>query len=582
MPSDTSPRRTKRWVVGVCRNHHHLGPLELVGAVVDRVAQELGGAPLAAGAMLETSPAQGSEPPLDEWVVGAVHEQASSATARRARGAWYTPRSVVEGLIRVATDDGVAPSLIVDPTCGGGAFILAALDRLVELGLDPEEALGRVAGMDLDDSAVQTTRWSVHLWLGRHLGWDRARELAETRLDIRPGDALVDRAGWWEGPVLIVGNPPFASPLKKGAVPDEAARFRLDQAALLGPYADLGAIHLLNAVESADPGSTVALVQPQSILSSRDTEAMRTHLGRVAPLRALWAARELLFDAGVRACAPVLEVGGRGADEIALYRGPLVEASGFTIARRWSAAAADALGAPRLEVVGERSLGELVSATAGFRDEYYGLVGACREAGPSNGDGGRVVTVGSVDPLTVAWGREEFRFGGKMWTNPVVDRADLPPKVQRWFDRLARPKILLATQAKILEPVIDRSGDLVPATPLIAVLCEPSDLDRVAAVLLAPPISLWAWRRWFGTALSVDSLKLAARQVAELPLPADEAHWAEAAELLAESGEEGPVVAWDRALEVATIMTEAFGAGPEVLAWWSARRKSRPSEMATP
>ena len=83
--------------------------------------------------------------------------------------------------------------------------------------------------------------------------------------------------------------------------------------------------------------------------------------------------------------------------------------------------------------------------------------------------------------------------------------------------------------------------------------------------------------------MAVDSLKLAAKQVGELPLPADETKWAQASQTLADcrgegTGAGGPAGAWDRALEVATVMTEAYGAGPEVLAWWSARRKPRPSE----
>jgi hypothetical protein len=236
-------------------------------------------------------------------------------------------------------------------------------------------------------------------------------------------------------------------------------------------------------------------------------------------------------------------------------------------------------------------LGELVSATAGFRDEYYGMVAACREALPAErsdplgAEVGRVITVGAVDPLLVAWGNKPFRFGGARWTHPVVDRAALPPKVQRWFDRLRRPKVLLATQAKLLEPVVDRSGDMVPATPVIAVLAEPDELDRVTAVLLAPPVVLWAWRQWFGAALSVDAVKLAAKQVGELPLPADSEAWNEATALLSDTGWGGTgpndaAAAWDQALEIATIMTEAYEAEPEVLEWWKARLKPRPDQGA--
>lgn len=603
----------RSWAQRVGQAHTHLDPIDLTAAVADRVALELGGGPVTARPPVLVDldgagslPAEAWEP----WLVGAVHELAVGVDDRRARGAWYTPRSVVEGLVAVAFetapgDGGWAawPERVIDPTCGAGGFLLAALDGLVARGLAPAEAVGRIGGMDLDPGAVEVARWSIQLWLGSQLGsqlgpegggWVEAGELA-ARADLVVGDALVDWPSRWRARVLVVGNPPFASPLKRGAVPEVAARYRAEWGELLGPYADLGAIHLWHAVASVADGSTVALVQPQSVLASRDTEGLRAHLGEVAPLEVLWAAREAVFDAGVRACAPILAVGGAQPTRVGLLGGPDAAPVGSTGPDTgWAEAAAEAVGAPRLTLDEGQRLGSMVTATAGFRDEHYGLVGACREA---SGDElvqplcesvgvGRVVTVGSVDPLTITWGRSPIRFGGSDWHHPVVDLDNLPPKVERWCRRLAQPKILLATQAKILEPVVDRRGDLVPATPLIAVLAPPDQLDRVAAVLLAPPVSLWAWRRWFGAALSVNALKLAASQVGELPLPPDDARWAQAAALLADRDQGAdpdpglgldPARAWDVADEVAALMTDAYQADPDVLAWWRSRRPPRPT-----
>ena len=488
--------------------------------------------------------------------------------------------------MRLATASGEAPPFVADPTCGGGAFLLAALDRLVQLGIDPLDAVRRVGGVDLDPAAVEVSRWSVLLWLARTRHEAVASGRAEQLVTIEVGDALVDDPLGWPEQRLVVGNPPFASPLKRGVVPPSAASYRSRRSDLLGPYADIAAAHLLRAVETSGPGSTVALVQPQSILASRDTEPLRAHLDEIAPLQALWAAREPLFDAGVRACAPVLAVGANPGPDVLLARGAEVARAGTRGPQRWSAHGADALGAPRLPRMSGR-LGDLVTATAGFRDEHYGLVGCCREAEPGeragNGvDSARLVTVGAVDPLTVSWGRKPFRFGGADWTRPMVDRDGLSAKVAGWFDRQLAPKVLLATQTKLLEPVVDRLGDLMPATPLIAVHAEPDDLDRVAAVLLAPPVVLWAWRRWFGTALTVDAVKLAARQVSDLPLPRDEAAWSAAAETVAAVPGDGELgMAWDAALDVAAIMTEAYGASPDVLRWWRNRLKPRPVDPAS-
>ncbi|MEZ5409996.1 MAG: N-6 DNA methylase [Acidimicrobiales bacterium] len=594
--------------------------MALAGAVAHRVAAELGD-PAARCLAVLAAPgerdhlvlgADEPEPPdgwADPWLVGLVHEVAAPTADRRARGAWYTPRPVVDGLLTLALGSGAdLPALVLDPTCGGGAFLLAALDRLAGAGVEPAEALGRVAGLDVDPGAVQVTRWGLALW------WLARRGSGPLpALDVERGDALAPwPPRWRQGPVLVIGNPPFATPLKQGTLPDVASRFRARRAGVLGPYADLAAIHLLQAAEQAAPGSTVALVQPQSVLAGRDTAGLREHLASVAPLRALWAAREAVFDAGVRACAVVLDVGGRAGsgprDRVVIAHGPAVAVAGRRARASWGELAADALGAPSLPpaLVGRSTarparkrparkpgpgrLADLVTATAGFRDEHYALVAACREAAAGEDADGRatarLVTVGAVDPLWIAWGTAPIRFGRRDWDRPVVDRHSLPPRIAGWLDRQLRPKVLLATQTRLLEPVVDRQGIVAPATPLIAVHAETDQLERVAAVLLAPPVVAWAWRRWFGTAMAIDAVKLAARQVGELPLPADQARWDEAAALLGtvtgaapasdDPPGEGRAAARAVASEVARLMTGAYGAGPEVFDWWRDRLAAGP------
>ncbi len=546
----------------------------------------------------------GPDPPrgwADPWLVGLVHELSAPSADRRARGAWYTPGPVVDGLLALAIGPtGAPPDLVVDPTCGGGAFLLAALDRFVAAGADPAEALARVAGLDVDPGAVQVTRWGLALWW---LARDGTGPVPS--FDVTQGDALAqwpDR--WRRGPVLVVGNPPFATPLKQGTLPETAARFRADRADVLGPYADLAAIHLLQAAGQVAPGSTVALVQPQSVLAGRDTAGLRDHLASAAPLRALWAAREAVFDAGVRACAVVLDVGGGGGADVLVAHGPAVTVGGVRPRASWGELAADALGAPALPPSlapspsgstaspgsgpGRRRLGDLASATAGFRDEHYALVAACREAAAGEEADGRatarLMTVGAVDPLWTAWGTGPIRFGGRDWERPVVDRSALPPRIAGWLDRQLRPKVLLATQTRLLEPCVDRHGIVAPATPLVAVHADVDQLNRVAAVLLAPPVVAWAWRRWFGTAMAIDAVKLAARQVVELPLPPDLDRWDEAAALVAalarqplDGGQDdgGRAAARAVAVGVARLMTEAYGASGDVFDWWQHRLPER-------
>ncbi len=515
----------------------------------------------------------------DPWLPGLLHELSAPGAARKSRGAWYTPRTLVDGLVRFVHEVADPPDFVLDPTCGGGAFLLAALDHKVASGIQPTQALEQVAGADIDPGAVLASRWALELWAAGH-----GIEKAAARIDVAVADALhTDLTEMRPSRRLILGNPPFASPLKHGAFPAAAVTYRERHAEDLGQYADLAAVHLHRCIETSAAGSVVALVLPQSVVSSRDVAPYRDRLPDFTTTVGMWAAREAVFDAGVRTCAPVVAVGPTdgGAPkvhDVALASGPDVEHAGRSPAAGWSAYAARCLGGPTLpDAVWSTpsTLADLCQATAGFRDEFYGLVAACGEWDHVGQPPNRLLTVGCVDPLTTTWGSRPIKFGGKKWTAPVIDPSALEGKVLRWWERQAKPKLVVATQSKVLEPVVDTSGDLVPSTPLLAVHADPEDLPWIAAVLLAPPVVAAAWERWFGAALAVDALKLAARQIAELPLPTDRAMWERAAGLIAEAVDTRKLLEPDEAsvltAEVAAIMNEAYGADASVLDWWSQR-----------
>ncbi len=527
------------------------------------------------------------------WLVGLVHERAVSASVRRNRGAWYTPPSLVRGLVRLVADVVEMPVFAVDPTCGGGAFLLALLDHWVDNGLCPAEALTRVAGFDIDADAVGVCRLALALW-GRSQGLDIDNEVVTTT--VRTVDALtVDYPRCWPDRRLVIGNPPFATPLKtsQGNIPESAENYRSLHRHELGQYADLAAIHLHRAVSTSGPDGVVMLVMPQSVLSSRDVAGLRARIADDSATVAMWAAREAVFDAGVRACAPLIVVGRRPPETVVLAAGPEAHRVGRAMAEEqpgsaWAAHAARSLGAPELPAAVTRPvglLGDLCTATAGFRDEYYGLVAAAREWTGPDRPPNRLVTVGSVDPLATRWGHGGIRFGGRLWNAPYVGHDGLEGKVARWVERQAVSKLVVATQSKLIEPVLDPGGELVPSTPLLSVHGGRDDLPYIAAVLLAPPVVASAWQRWFGSALGVDALKLAAGQLVELPVPGDRRAWTAAAELIAAALEERPdgltvAEGWAVAAEAAALMNSAYRADSNVLDWWLERVPPRNAPVA--
>jgi hypothetical protein len=159
-------------------------------------------------------------------------------------------------------------------------------------------------------------------------------------------------------------------------------------------------------------------------------------------------------------------------------------------------------------------LGDIASFTADFRDQYYGLVGAVSDAG----DGPPLITSGLIDPNECWWGRRRVRFAKQELAAPRVDLSALSPNLVRWARQRLVPKILIANQTRRIEAVIDRDGKWLPSVPVIT--CTTDRLDDVAAVLHSEAATDWVRYHAAGSGLSAASVRLTARLLASIPLPA--------------------------------------------------------------
>ncbi len=445
---------------------------------------------------LDAGPAPVVEDPHD---LGSLHEQVVSGTERVRRGAWYTPRWLAEDLVgrAFAAADGW-PGCVSDPACGGGVFLLAAADRLAARD-SPRAVIARLWGCDLDPLAAAVTE--AALWW-----WSAVRGepvVAGDRVVV--GDTLT--ATDLPATDVVVGNPPFLGQLRTSTASDatrrDALRDRFGDA--LRPYTDEAWLFLLRAVGAVRPGGSVALVQPTSLLGARDAGPIRRAIDGRARLVGCWIDRAGAFDASVHACAPVLRVGTGGDND---WTGPL----------------ASALAVPDVALDATDRLGARARTVAGFRDEYYGLVDAVHEGG----SGPRLVTSGSIDPLR----RRDTttRFAKQTWTDPRVDVAGVDERAARWLAAQAGPKVLVATQTRVIEAVVDERDELVACVPVIVVRPhDPADVWHLVAALHAPVASAWMLRRTVGTALSNDACKPTVSLLDQLPLPRDRACWDRAA-----------------------------------------------------
>ncbi|MEJ7582916.1 MAG: DEAD/DEAH box helicase [Acidimicrobiales bacterium] len=449
--------------------------------------------------------------PPDELLVpelpGLVLEHLLDPARRRRGGVHHTPSPVATALTEIALgplERVTGAVTICDPALGGGAFLLAAARALSRRGAEVGTILSSLYGADLDPLAVATTRAALACWAIRE--GSRPDEASAPHLVVADGLAG-DRSPWpaasADGFDVVIGNSPFLSQLGRTTARTAADRSRL--AARFGPaavgYGDTAGLFLLAAIGLVREGGRVAMIQPESLLAARDAGGVRAAVEAAGGLTDLWVAGTGLQPGC--GCAPpphrrppvVVDAAPGAAFEPLRPGCPSGAETG-----NWSMLTRSAYATPVVALAADSgTLADLATATAGFRNEFYGLVPHVREGaeGSAADHDGRcgtgtdlapLVTVGAIDPLWCSWGAGPVRFAGRRWTRPVVDLTSLTgdPTLHRWVvDRLV-PKVLVATQTRVVEAVVDEEGAFVPSVPTIAVAADPADQgDRRRPVLPA-------------------------------------------------------------------------------------------------
>jgi len=500
-----------------------------------------------------TDPASALVGPAE--ALGAALEAATDGGRRRAQGLHVTPGWLAEDLVARAVD---GPMTVCDPACGGGVFLVAAAERLLRAGASRQDIVRHLLwGADVDPVGLAAAEAALALWAGE----------APPPGRLVVGDPLAAGPALWpdapaDGFGAVVGNPPFQSQLGRltARTPAERRALRARWGPALRAYTDTAWLFLLLGCELVRPGGRVVLVQPQSLVAARDAAAVRAAVDQRADLADLWADDDRVFAAAVRVCAPVLV---RHDDPVPCP------------ADRWGERWARAVGLPDLAGPEGAPLGERAVVLAGFRDEYYGLVPAVRESAPGDDPGAvaPLVTSGVLDWGTCAWGARPIRFAKRRWQAPVVDLALLaaggPSAAARWVERTRRPKVVVATQTRTLEPAVDVDGTWVPSVPALAVIPhDRDDLWHLGAALAAPAATAWLARRAAGTGLERAAVRVSGPDVAALPLPPDRAEWDRAAEAWRAYTVRPGQRARERYLAAAA---RAYEAPEAVTAWWRAQ-----------
>ncbi len=177
-------------------------------------------------------------------------------------GAVYTPDWLADHVLDVIgwqPDDD-----LLDPTCGDGAFLRAAVRRRLETGA--RDLVRGLRGIDIDPVAVQAARSAI-------------REMAGAEPDVEVGDALDATAQ----ARFVVGNPPW---VRWSALPPAyAARVKALGAVgrdrwVGGIEPDVATVITQHAVRSLlAPGGTLAFVITGTVFANESSERFRRFAG---------------------------------------------------------------------------------------------------------------------------------------------------------------------------------------------------------------------------------------------------------------------------------------------------------------
>jgi adenine-specific DNA-methyltransferase len=214
------------------------------------------------------------------YILGGIYTSLLPAQYRSRHGIFYTPPELVDCLLAMVEEAGIdwRTARVVDPACGGGAFLIGVAERMARAleGADPAIALqsiaARLRGFDLDPFGAwlaQTTLAIALDPLARDAGRPVPR-MVQTRdsLDLDPGDV-----GSCD---LVVGNPPY------GRVTLEPERRRRFARSLYG-HANLYGVFTEAALHWVKQGGVIGYVTPTSMLSGLYYKALRRLLAAEAP-----------------------------------------------------------------------------------------------------------------------------------------------------------------------------------------------------------------------------------------------------------------------------------------------------------
>jgi adenine-specific DNA-methyltransferase len=215
------------------------------------------------------------EPEIAAYEIGRIYMALLPDDFRARHGVYYTPPALTKHLTDRATSYGVdwSTCTVLDPACGGGAFLAPAARRMLDAAksLKPAAVLAtigsRLYGYEIDP----LSGWLAQVSIDAMLFPFGVRADRPLPLVVKICDALGEIEALPEVD-LVIGNPPYGRISLSPAHRQRFARSLYGHANLYGVFTDL-------ALRRVKPSGMVAYVTPTSFLSGEYFKNLRRVLG---------------------------------------------------------------------------------------------------------------------------------------------------------------------------------------------------------------------------------------------------------------------------------------------------------------
>ena len=225
-------------------------------------------------ATLATRPAD-----MAAYDIGSIYTSMLPRSYRAAHGIYYTPPVLTDRLIAQATETGVdwATCRVLDPACGGGAFLAPIARRIIAALPDCSPRIlvksiaNRLRGYEVDPFGAWLAQVTFDAVLAPLV--DGAKPALPAVVNVCDSLNKVAPNQRFD---LVIGNPPYG---RVRLDPETRSRYRrslFGHANLYGLFTDL-------AIRHTRAGGVVAYVTPTSFLAGEYYKSLRGLIGRDAP-----------------------------------------------------------------------------------------------------------------------------------------------------------------------------------------------------------------------------------------------------------------------------------------------------------